>query len=249
MHSSILIIITVPIIIGYLTKKETHIGVKSIYAFCAFSFYFLIVIYILDKNNIPTKLNLIDNMNSQNWLNFLATYLSAIITAASSSLFLFLITEHQINKSDDSNKENLRIQNIPLLKYTFTNNVNFDKAIYLDIYKEMAENVAELKLIMKNVGLSTIKDIYIMINNSKSKYKLDNQNLIEKEESREIDFLFMSPKGAHKLSFIIYYKDILNNWYSQNIELNYEFTDYSRKIQIISFDVKDERLLEDKTLK
>ena len=80
-----------------------------------------IIIYYLDVLNIPSQLNLTKNIDSRNWLNFLFTYISTIVSSIMGVTASIYIAVNQIKKNNEENerrdKENLRIQNMPLLKY------------------------------------------------------------------------------------------------------------------------------------
>lgn len=197
--SVIFIFVTIFYIIAnkILFKKEENAFIILILAFMFFSFYFIIIIYYLDFYNIPTILNLNKSLNTQNWLSFLGSFAAPIITTIVSSVILYF----QLHKEDTMNNGNLRIQNIPILKY--------------DIQEEKANNY---KINIKNIGLGIVKDIYVIINDKE--YRLQNQSLIEKEESRDIKIEISKLTSNQKPIVIIKYKDILDNWYQQKIIIN-----------------------------
>ena len=95
---------------------------KSLYILLFFVSMVPIVIYYLDRYNIPTYLGWSVNVNSQNWLGFLANYSAGIISAVISAVVLVIVTILQIKKNNEDNierdKENLRVQNMPILKYS-----------------------------------------------------------------------------------------------------------------------------------
>jgi len=80
-----------------------------------------IVIYYLDRYNVPTYMGWATDVNSQNWLAFLANYSAGIMSAVIGAIVLVLVTIWQINRnkqdSIERDKQNLRIQNMPILKY------------------------------------------------------------------------------------------------------------------------------------
>ena len=81
----------------------------------------ILVIYYLDRYNIPSKFNLTMNINTQNWLSLIGNYITGIISAIIGALVAVWTTIYQIRKNNEQNekrdKENLRIQNMPILKY------------------------------------------------------------------------------------------------------------------------------------
>ena len=99
---------------------------KSLYILLFFVSMVPIVIYYLDRYDVPTYLGWNINVDSQNWLSFLANYSAGIISAGIisaviSAVVLVIVTILQIKKNNEDNierdKENLRVQNMPILKY------------------------------------------------------------------------------------------------------------------------------------
>ena len=117
-------------------KCETG-GEKIIFIFYIIIISIPIILYYLDLWNIPSRLNLIKNMNSQNWLNFLFTYVSTIVSSVIGVTASIYIAFIQIRKNNEDNekrdKENLRVQNMPLLKY----NINTERKCEGDISVEI----------------------------------------------------------------------------------------------------------------
>lgn len=119
---SFIIIVVVIFIFAKLNyKKCEKEGEKIIFIFYVTIIYIPIILYYLDLWNIPSKLNLMKNIDSQNWLGFLFTYISTIFSSVIGVTASIYIAFVQIRKNNEDNekrdKENLRIQNMPLLKY------------------------------------------------------------------------------------------------------------------------------------
>lgn len=58
-----------------------------------------IVIYYLDRYDVPTYLGWNINVDSQNWLSFLANYSAGIISAVISAVVLVIVTILQIKRT------------------------------------------------------------------------------------------------------------------------------------------------------
>lgn len=160
-----------------------------------------IVIYYLDRYDVPTYLGWSINVDSQNWLAFLANYSAGIISAVISAVVLVIVTILQIKKNNEDNierdKENLRVQNMPILKYSIdTENKGKGELEELIITNIDNGNVYNLNISIKNIGLNNIKNIKVdfkspLINNSTYRI-LGNYSLeiLEKKEEIVINRFF-----------------------------------------------------------
>lgn len=191
---------------------------------------FILTLYYFDKFNVPTFLKWGENVDTQNWLTILANFGTAILAEVLGGLFLIYVTMIQIKKNNDDNrnrdKEERRINNMPLLTYTFSsdNKGIINRYNLPSIYKY--SNGAEIVLIIKNIGLNAVRNCYIKISGKsleKSYYcQLDTQNTLDKGEDKAIEFLIALPFEKHDFKITVYYEDLLHNWYSQVINLNCE---------------------------
>ena len=196
----------------------------------------LLVIYYLDRYNIPTRFNFAMNINPQNWLSFIGNYITGIISAVIGALVAVWTTIYQIKKNNEEserrNKENLRIQNMPIIKY----NMNTEKKGSGDLSELIVTNqenekgnVYNLNILLKNIGQNTIKDIIIdfksaIINNST--YRLSGKDIVNAMETGEIleinrFFSLNSSDKPYEIILNIYYQDVLSNWYKQEILVYY----------------------------
>ena len=214
---------------------------------------FIYSLYYLDKFNVPTffKWNL--NVDTQNWLTILANFGTAILAEVLGGIFLIYVTMIQINKSNEDNKnrekEERRINNMPLLTYTFLqqNNGIINRYNLPSIYKN-AKGI-EICLSIKNIGLNAVRNCYIKVSGKsleESCYcQLDSQNTLDKDEEKVIKFLIALPFQKHDFKITIYYEDLLHNWYSQNINLNCEVTFLFHQVSNYinyNFNVEDEKV-------
>lgn len=211
------------------------------------------IILILDLADIPSKIFNENKINIQNWLGYTMNYLGAIIAAIIGAVAGLLMTLYQIKENNKDNekrdKENLRIQNMPLLKYEITtaSKGKNEKDNIETIFSKSNDKTHYLNIDITNVGLGCIKDIIVKIESdvlNTSQYLIDNKSykIINKEECISINKnLYLERKKNYKFILNVYYEDLLNNWYSQKIEIDY----LTKETGITSFVVKKEVLLEE----
>ena len=236
---------------------------KALYIVFSISFIFPIIIYDLDRFNIPTLLGYTANLDSSNWVEILTNYAASIVSVLLSSVILIIITKKQLDITYEQNikinNENLRIQNLPLLKYYFTYDV-IDDDLFNDnhkliLYKNDGEINSSLNFTMEieNIGLNTVRKVYLEVRsdllNEKEIFELCNQSSIEKTQKIKKNFIVTNvPKGNYKFEISVYYQDLLKNWYKQLVNANISLTNiYNTETHgctlIESFRVEDEEIL------
>ena len=218
-----------------ITKAES-LAEKITELIMAMVMFIVLIIYYSDRYDIPTKLNLTMNINAQNWLSFIGNYVSSVISAIIGALVAFWTTIYQIKKNNEENnrrdKENLKIQNMPILKYDINTERkgtgDLSELIVTNKENELG-NAYNLNIILKNIGMNSIKNILIdfqssVINNSI--YRLLGKNAVnplEKGEAIELNKYFsLKPSDKYyEMIIVIYYQDVLSNWYKQKVEIHY----------------------------
>lgn len=233
---------------------------KSLYILLFFVSIVPAVIYYLDKYNVPTHLGWNVNVNTQNWLAFLANYSSSIISAIISAVILVIVTILQIKKNNEDNikrdRESLRLQNMPILKYLIdTKNKSEGTLDELIITNTESGNVYNLNISIKNIGLNNIKSIKVDFKSSiigNSVYRILGDQSIEVLEKGEVIELkrFFSLKLSNEpydIDIIIYYEDVLSNWYRQVLNIHYIATDISKDgyISTARYEVNREEIIEE----
>lgn len=264
MENIILFILTIAIIIGIFyksTKKSKDTDEKFYYFVLSIVIIAPLIIYFLDKYNIPTKLGWCINLNTQNWLDFIGNYFSAGIGI----IISVFITIYQIKKNNEDNdkrdKENLRIQNMPMLKYeikTTSNKNDYEidlEHLIISNCNENSMSTYNLFILIKNIGLNNVKRIIVdfessMINNT---YRIIGGNTIismERNEEKEIFRYFtLEREKEYSIKLNVYYEDVLQNWYYQVIDIIYDATKYndnSLPIGQVSYNVNEEILVDAK---
>ena len=159
-------------------KKSNSLAEKISEIVLAMVMAVILVIYYLDRYDIPTALNLGMNIDTQNWLSFIGNYITGVISAVIGALVAVWTTIYQIKKNNEENnrrdKENLRIQNMPILKYDINTERkgtgDLSELIVTNKENELG-NAYNLNIILKNIGMNSIKNIIIdfkspVINNS-----------------------------------------------------------------------------------
>lgn len=169
-------------------------------------------------------------------------------------VILFFVTIMQINKTLEDNrnrdKEERRINNLPLLKYSFyeqLSNESNQKVLETKIEDGVLD---EIILGVKNIGMNTVRKCYIDVSGNILKrgfcFELDQQSSLEKNEEKIINFLLYLTPNKFDFTFKIYYQDLTFNWYVQKIKLEYQllpiindsFKYYSTKKIIIEDEIK-----------
>lgn len=266
MGNVILFIITMIIIgltlyfIGRSMRKSNDLVEKICYIVLAVVNSTFLIIYYLDKFNIPTELGWNVNVNTQNWLSFIVTYATSIVSAGIAALVSVFITIYQIKKNNEHNekrdKENLRIQNMPMLKYEMKTSSNRDdykielEHLIVSNCNEKSMTTYNLFILIKNIGLNNVKRIIIDMESSMMKkiYRILGDNNVvplEKNEEKEIFRYFtLEREKEYLIKLHIYYEDVLQNWYYQVIEATYDATKYndnSLPIGQINYKVNEEK--------
>lgn len=236
---------------------------KVLYIMLSFAIVFPLIVYYLDRYNIPSKLGHTENIVSSDWVSVLTNYSAAIISTLLNAVFLIFITFKQMDKTYKDNiklnNENQRIQNLPLLRYNFTNEIlegkMFDenKKWIFSNQGDSNSNSINFTMEIENIGLNTVRKVYLEVEselfNKKENFELCSQSNIEKNHLKKKEFIITNvAKGTYKIKITVYYQDLLKNWYKQKVHLIISVTNnYDSKSlncnQINSIVVIDEEML------
>ncbi len=211
------------------------------------------IILILDLSDIPSKIFNDNKIDIQNWIGYIMSYLGSVVAGIIGAVAGLWMTLYQIKENNKDNekrdKENLRIQNMPLLKYEITtaSKGKTEKDNIETIFSKSNDKMHYLNIDITNFGLGCIKDIVVKIESdvlNTSPYLIDNKSykIINKEECVSINKnLYLERGKSYKFILSEYYEDLLNNWYSQKIEIDY----LTKETAVTSLIVKKEVLLEE----
>lgn len=243
----------------YKKYKKSQDGLeKSLYILGIFVYIIPVIMFYLDRYNIPTILGWGKNVNTQNWLAFLASYSSGVVSAIIGAIVLVIVTILQIKKNNEDNakrdSENLRIQNMPMLKYEIKTVNEENKKI--DIEKLVMTNCDDklsttynLFVTIKNIGLNNVKRIIVdfespLVKNIDRIVGKKNIIPMEKNESKNIYTYFDLEIGKEYLIKLnVYYEDVLQNWYYQTVNIYYEASKVHNgtyPIGIVDYQVNEE---------
>ena len=162
-----------------------------------------------------------------------AIYVIATIFICGANIKAANATRDQIAESQRQFNENRRLDIMPYLQFETTNQPGVDAKLAL-ILSENDYNAGEylLNLRVKNIGRGTAKDIeYIWTNftNTYSKQPFKIKALQDGDE-RFLQMSFARPRvldNVTKANIELYYKDLLENTYSQIIEFEFEIKNSS----------------------
>lgn len=240
-------------------SKEDPKEEKAEFGILAFVFMSIFVIYLCDRYNIPTAFGADKNVNTQNWLNSIVTFISGILGTAISVFVSVKIAKSQIkeekNANIELNKESLRVQNMPILKYSIdTKNTELEEKILETNIKD--GHLYNFNIYIKNIGLNSIKSIKVDFNMQSMRERILGKDSVETlEKEKEIAINCVLPLKCtdkpYEISVIVHYEDILSNRYKQTIDIEYIAYDvYERNNYIgdAKYRVNEEKLehIEDK---
>ena len=195
------------------------------------------VIYLLDTFNIPTVLGLSKNVNIDNWFSFVGNYLTGIITSIIGALIAVWTTLYQIRNNNEEtekrDKENARLQNLPLLKYAINTNknveANLENFIMTNEEVDKTEKVYRFSLSVKNIGLNNIKRLKVKLESeifskhARNIFGYDSIEMLEKDEEVIINkyFNLKEENVPYEMLITVFYEDVLSNWYKQTLKVEY----------------------------
>ena len=223
---------------------------KIVYVMLPLAIMFPVVVYYLDRYNIPSKLGYTENIISSDWVSILTNYSATIFSTLLSAVFLIFITFKQMDETYKDNiklnnkvyKDNIklnnetqRIQNLPLLRYNFIQESlegeMFDENKKCIFSNQDYNNIDSIDFTMEieNIGLNTVRKVYLEVEselfNKKETFELWNQSNIKKNQIKKKEFIIPHvAKGIYKIDITVYYQDLLKNWYKQKVHLTISVT-------------------------
>lgn len=232
-----IIIIIIAVVLLYLFARKQYKQGETFFEKVMVILYFLIGLFplgiiFLDGINILSILKLGDKVEGKIWLELLFNYGALIIGQIFSAIILFFITRMQIDAAREENyerdKTERRLNNMPLLEYSFIDTMASN--VYELNTKSRAKATRYLGLRIDNIGDSAVRKCFVQIKSNILKkdyiFKLDEQSCLPSGKDKLIAFDMKLNEGIYKYSIVIYYQDIIHNWYSQEILLEYTTTEY-----------------------
>lgn len=246
----VLIITIVSVVQGVKMYKESQSPTERVlYILFLFVYFIPIIVYLLDRYNVPTILGFANGININRWFEFVSSYIIGIIGAIISGVFVVLITLKQIRTQIKSNKEDKRIENAPIFDYSFRSSIsrcNYSHTIELGEYGD----TYHLSFKMENIGLNHSKNINVLIKVDEKedrKFSLNgHQSFIRKNETVWIDLILnLNNNNQRKIVVEVYYEDLLSNKYIQRINIIIIPINKNRSsLKIDEFNVENAELLE-----
>ncbi len=240
-------------------KKSEEIVEKVIDIVLIVIVVIFLIIYYTDRFNLPTLLGMNKNVDTQNWLTIITTSIASIISSAIGGLIALGIARSEIRENRKQNDENLRIQNMPMLKYE----IKIEKIEYEMTNEEylmgtnwngVKSSIYKLMMHIKNIGLNNVKKIMIDIEflNLNKEYRIvGDNNLIFIQKDKEIEeykYLALEKEKECKIKLKVYYQDVLMNWYFQTIDIIYNTNKENNNLiddEKIICRVNEEKLIND----
>lgn len=229
-------------------SKEKEIFEKVLYVIFIIITNIFLIIYYVDRFNLPSILKISDNVNTQNWLIIITSCISSIISAAIGGLIAFFVANKEIEVNSKQNEENNRIQNMPLMSYEFYNKNSENNLIALNTNIEDG-NIGNIDFLIKNIGLNAARNVKINVESNIIKESIEKKYyIIEKDKTEHLSFVgYFNINEEYNFKINILYQDLLLNFYKQEIYFTYKLTSYvngtDRKYIIDNLLIKQEEKL------
>ena len=215
--------------------------VIAILAFLYFKFYKgdkinKIFIFLVVLTIIITVMFLIcfprEKWNDKDYFLGIAQMVGGLFTVI--GVYFTIKEEQKMRKIDNENadnkiKEQLRLENLPVLKFRCDNEEKSCDGIIYNVDCEPSDDnyKVQLNIEIKNVGLGSAQNIWfqkiIGIENDNSKSGIENQ-IIEPKETINYTMCFEIPKNNmdfdKRLTILVFYDDLLDNKYMQKLAGN-----------------------------
>lgn len=100
---TITLLLLIVFLIYKLIKKSNDVIQMITYIVLVVIYISILIIYYLDRFNIPTQLGLDTNVNTKNWLEVICNYITVMLSAGISVAVTIGITRYQIKKNNEDN--------------------------------------------------------------------------------------------------------------------------------------------------
>jgi len=237
-------------------QKSETLDEKVVFWLVTLIFVIPMIIYYVDRYDVISKFGWFENSSSDRWFSFFETYFSSLVSAIIGAVVLIVMTIHQLKLDRDKNLSDKRIQNAPIFRYEI-NNISVPTTYEYSVYNKIDGNPYSLFLNIENVGLNHARNIefevFDDVNKEGQKFKFDTQSFLKKDDCKLVRFIFnykydikTQKNNNKKIKIIVTYEDLLNNEYSQNIDVAVEVTNKSGgqyggyKLYIVSVKINNE---------
>ena len=171
-----------------------------------------------------------EKWNDEDYFMGIAQMVGGLFTVI--GVYFTIKEEEKMRKIDDKNadnkiKEQLRLENLPVLKFSCDNEEKSCDGVVYHVDCEASDDhyKVQLNIEIKNVGLGSAQNIWfqkiIGIENDDSKSGIENQ-IIEPKETINYTMYFEFPKNDtefyKRLTILVFYDDLLENKYMQKLD-------------------------------
>ncbi|NCC71247.1 hypothetical protein EOM09_06715, partial [bacterium] len=223
----ILTIVSIIFVKKQFNKSNSYVE-KVLYIIWIIIFLSPLILYYLDRYNVPTLLKFNKNLSVDLWFNFLGNYLGNIIGVFVSCTVLLLITFKQFEVQENKNIELKRNENIPIIKYDVLLKKTNEFKEFL-IFKESGKgDNYSLFLNIENFGFNHARNFAFKVSvdgikNTKN-FRLDDvQSILKKNESKLLKLdMILDDKGkalVKNIDIDVVYQDLIGNEYVQKLNL------------------------------
>ena len=228
--------------------KEKETFEKVLYSIFIVITNIFLIIYYIDRLNLPTKLKISENVDTQNWLIVITSCISSIISAAIGGLIALFVASKEVESNNRQNEENNRIQNIPLMSYEFDSKNSSDN--WTDLNTNINDGtIGNIDFAIKNIGLGSARNVKINIESNIMNESIEKKYyILEKDKIENLSFVgsFVINEDYH-FKGKVSYQDLLLNYYEQEIDFSYKLTPYAnnsdRKYIISDLIIKEEKFI------
>ena len=228
--------------------KEKETFGKVLYSIFIVITDIFLIIYYIDRLNLPTKLKISDNIDTQNWLIVITSCISSIISAAIGGLIALFVASKEVESNNRQNEENNRIQNIPLISYEFGNKNSSEH--WVDLNTNIKDGtIGDIDFAIKNIGLGSARNVKINIESNIMNERIEKKYyILEVDKIENLSFVgFFVINEDYHFKVKVSYQDLLLNYYEQEIDFSYKLTPYTnnsdRKYIISDLIIKEEKFI------
>ena len=171
-----------------------------------------------------------EKWNDEDYFMGIAQMVGGLFTVI--GVYFTIKEEEKMREIDEKNadnkiKEQLRLENLPVLKFRCDNEKKSCDGVVYHVDCESSDDnyKVQLNIEIKNVGLGSVQNIWfqkiIGIENDDSKSGIENQ-IIEPKETINYTMYFEFPKNDtefyKRLTILVFYDDLLENKYMQKLD-------------------------------
>lgn len=200
-----------------------------------FLMFFPTVVYVMDRYDLPTKLNFTANLNSNEaWFDFVSSYVGTVAGTIFSAVVLLIVTKMQIEKTFENEKKKAEIENYKKEKSLLN--------LYKETIIETRDNINTFFNWLKRLKDLEIKD---SDGNDVNIYLIEYKDFIKRywfniaEEELKNAYLYIKDDVLKEVVFMIgQSRYVLNTICDKEIEFKDQIMK-AEKIKVIEQEIDD----------